>query len=246
MKLSTYSRLAFSFAIAVALTFSPLLFENISGVDLGTQVQAKSDNSGGKGKSKGKSKSKNKSDRGNSQNSNSEKHLAKTEKLKGSLNAAHASEQAKAHAAPHSRVGLVSTYEKAITASGLSDEDASQITDLLSQLEDPELTNKELHELQAELAAIVNELEEGETTEGVNIDTLAEAALATLKTASNKPIDEDGKMIDAVNSLLDIDENNIVAERVKTLNAEPADEVDNIIEQEIIESEITEEEATES
>lgn len=208
--------------LSAALVFSPLVIDQLPGVDFGTQAQAKSDNSGGKGGGKGNGRSSSKSegsDRSNNGNGYDHNKTAKADKLKGSLNAAHASAQGKANAAPHSRVGVINTYEKAITAGDVTDEQASEISNLLSQLDNPELTNKELHDLQSELAAVVNDLEPGEPTDEADIDTLAATALHSLQTASNKELDDEGKMIDAVNSLLNIDESNLVAERVKALNS---------------------------
>lgn len=213
--------------LSTALVFSPVLIDQLPGIDFGTEAQAKPGNGGGNGggkgggRSGGKSSGKNSSksaDRGHNGNRYGHDKTAKADKLKGSLNAAHASAQGKAHAAPHSRVGVINTYEKAITAGDVTDEQASQISDLLSELDNPELTNQELHALQAELAAVVNDLESGEPTNEADIDTLAAAALHSLQTASNKELDSEGKMVDAVNSLLNIDESNVVAERVKTLN----------------------------
>ncbi len=218
--------------IATALTFSPVLIDQFPGVDLNTEAQAKKGNGGGGGgKSRGGSNrsSKSKSNRGHSSDQGrdhaknvSQRGASQADKvkLKGSLNAAHASAMAREKAAPHSRVGMIATYEKAVLASSLTDAEATELSGLLSQLDDQTLTRQEEKALQAELAALVNNLEAGDVADPGDVETLAATALNSLQQASNKALDNEDKMIDAVNSLLGVSEPNPVVDRVKALSPE--------------------------
>lgn len=125
--------------LLLALTATPIITQQITGFDLGNQAQAKGGNGGGNGGGNsgghGNSASAghgNGHGFGHDDNSpersatagshglgngkglgNNQKSVAAT---LGRLNAAHASATARAHASPHSAVGLIAQYEAAVHA----------------------------------------------------------------------------------------------------------------------------------
>ncbi|WP_370276938.1 hypothetical protein [Pontibacterium sp.] len=109
-------------------------------------------------------------------------------------------------------------------ASSVSDDDAERISDLLAELDNPELTNQERKAIQAELSEIVGNLEQGVEKDEADVETLAAVARSSLEAASNKELDSEDKMMDAVNELLGISEDNEVVAAVKAMDDAPEPE----------------------
>jgi hypothetical protein len=134
-----------------ALLLMPIMTINVTGIDLSASVHAKGDNGGGRGggHGAGHDKDRNQSDsHGNghakhdhvtTSSHNGEVHSSDL----GSLNAAHASENARKNAAPGSTVGLIAEYERQVTATeGDAEAQAADAAEALNALESA--SNKEL------------------------------------------------------------------------------------------------------
>lgn len=218
--------------LASALIFTPLALDQLPNIDTHSQAFAKNGNGGGNsggngggngtggnngGSNNGKSAENGKGLNGNTKSLTpaSAKNKSSADKLKGSLNAAHASATARKNAAAHSRVGQIATYERLALATSLTEQEAADIDGILDQLDDPDLTNQQRKALQQELADIARDLPDDGITDPASIDTLARAAETTLEGASNKSLDDENKMLDAVNNLLGIKSPNAVVDTIK-------------------------------
>lgn len=145
---------------------------------------------------------------------------------RGSLNAAHASEQALAHANPKSRVGMLSAYMDAMAVyeAAYEDVDWDAYNDIMGQIaaidEEIESLNEQIAALdpedpnyEADKAALEGQIADLEDDKAdlqdqadaltAEVDAAAAAAAGHLKDAANKDDMIDESVVDGVNSLLD-------------------------------------------
>ena len=153
-------------------------------------------------------------------NGNANGHDKEAHKL-GALNAAHASENALAHANPNSRVGKIAAYKEAELAAKAAAADAAAmdqaVADAQKGLDDALAANADTDPLndvdQATIDGLTQDVADAEAAAETADATAAAAqdeADAALVNASNKDItDDDGNVFsdvrDAVNGLLGID-----------------------------------------
>lgn len=236
-----FKQITLSIIAASALIFGPAAFEATTSIDLGTTAHAKNGGGGGNGNGGGRS---NGNSGGNGKSNKSSSFSGSTAKggyaygkdkaeslgnsrgdiasKLGALNAAHASANARLHASPNSRVGLIAAYEEQVQLAvnyQQTDDDLAQLQEL--EFEDPENTTdiETLRELAERYDIDFNEEDPEVTREAIasaindsravyeeNAGKQAYQEVYLLSLAANKPLSTD--VIGEVNSLLALEYEN--------------------------------------
>lgn len=207
MKVSTSLRSALiGCAYVSALTFAPLSFDLNNGLSYSV-AQAKSGNSNGNSSSHSKGNSSaNASSNDNSSDSDSASGSSNTGSLAkalGRLNAAHASENALAHASANSVVGALAQYKAAVQETSALTMKENALNETIQGLEAQLATTTDktqIAALNAQLAAAQAELAETQT----QLANSSQIEADSLATAANKEITDE--VVTATNELLGINE----------------------------------------
>lgn len=207
MKVSTSLRSALiGCAYVSALTFAPLSFDLNNGLSYSV-AQAKSGNSNGNSSSHSKGNSSaNASSNDNSSDSDSASGSSNTGSLAkalGRLNAAHASENALAHASANSVVGALAQYKAAVQETSALTMKENALNETIQSLEAQLATTTDktqIAALNAQLAAAQAELAETQT----QLANSSQIEADSLATAANKEITDE--VVTATNELLGINE----------------------------------------
>lgn len=207
MKVSTSLKSALlGCAYVSALTFAPLSFDLNNGLSYSV-AQAKSGNGNGNSGSHSKSNSSaNASSNDNSSDSDSASGSSNTGSLAkalGRLNAAHASENALAHASANSVVGALAQYKAAVQETSALTMKENALNETIQSLEAQLATTTDktqIAELNAQLAAAQAELAETQT----QLANSSQREADSLATAANKEITDE--VVTATNELLGIKE----------------------------------------
>jgi len=240
-----FKKLTLSLFVASALILGPVALDAQTSIDLGSSAQAaqggngngngggngggsSNSNRGGSGNSSAKASSSfddGNSKRGNALGHTKDKSLgndrgAIASKL-GALNAAHASANARLHASPNSRVGLIALYEQAVLQ---GNEYAAMQTDqeLLDTLAESEASDDQQVDL-AELQDLADKyLDEGTlVTEDNSTEIIAYIEAAIAERSSELESTSEQTALTEIN-LLESAAN-------KTLSAEVVDEVNRLL-----------------
>lgn len=207
MKVSTSLRSALiGCAYVSALTFAPLSFDLNNGLSYSV-AQAKSGNSNGNSSSHSKGNSSaNASSNDNSSDSDSASGSSNTGSLAkalGRLNAAHASENALAHASANSVVGALAQYKAAVQETSALTMKENALNETIQSLEAQLATTTDktqIAALNAQLVAAQAELAETQT----QLANSSQIEADSLATAANKEITDE--VVTATNELLGINE----------------------------------------
>lgn len=207
MKVSTSLRSALiGCAYVSALTFAPLSFDLNNGLSYSV-AQAKSGNGNGNSSSHSKGNSSaNASSNDNSSDSDSASGSSNTGSLAkalGRLNAAHASENALAHASANSVVGALAQYKAAVQETSALTMKENALNETIQGLEAQLATTTDktqIAALNAQLAAAQAELAETQT----QLANSSQREADSLATAANKEITDE--VVTATNELLGINE----------------------------------------
>ena len=211
MKVSTSLKSALiGCAYVSALTFAPLSFDLDNGLSYSV-AQAKGGNSNGNSNGNSGSHSKGNSSANASSNDNSSdsdsasgsSNTGSLAKALGRLNAAHASENALAHASANSVVGALAQYKAAVQETNALTMKENTLNETIQSLEAQLATTTDktqIAALNAQLAAAQAELAETQTQLAISSQIEADS----LATAANKEITDE--VVTATNELLGIKE----------------------------------------